>query len=499
MYLGKSIVTPMKPHALLRRPMISVLLIWLTASARVLTMTHPTYDGTMITVTSSGTPDPFVIRSHDRYCMTFTRGTHIELWTSNSLLNIESLAEKQVIWKPPSGTAHSEDLWAPELHALRGRWYIYYAAAPAANDLHDESTHRMFVLGGPPATEDPCARQDMWEFLGPVKNMPEQWAIDGTILDIDNKLYLVYSGWTLPNMNLNLNPNQPSQVNERPLAATSGATGKGLRMVKRNDRLSNWFKKAKSMRKAKAAAQGFGRNYHTPTSQQHLFIVRLDDPLTAGSEPVCISSPRKDWELTHYGAGDHGINEGPQWLESPDGSWRGLVFSCAGSWTQDYKMGVLTYTSDEPLSPFSWVKSDSPLLESRVQPYGSDNERYFGPGHGSFIDLGEGDVVAIYHATDLDHEGWANRKARVQRVAFTEKGPYMGEPLTATRHRRDLAGGKRWSSGVERMFCVVGKCRSDNGSFGENVGSTRSKEMLETALSRPLAANGDGGHLQGAL
>ena len=94
---------------------------------------------------------------------------------------------------PPPDTNHSAHLWAPELHALRGRWYIYVAAA---NQQHGNRSHRMYVLGGPPSSSDPHAGQ--WEHLGPIRNMSQrQWAIDGTVFEIDNELYFAYSGWPL--------------------------------------------------------------------------------------------------------------------------------------------------------------------------------------------------------------------------------------------------------------------------------------------------------------
>jgi GH43 family beta-xylosidase len=219
----------------------------------------------------------------------------------------------------------------------------------------------MYVLGGPPSTSDPHAGP--WEFLGPIRNMSQrQWAIDGTVFDIDNCLYFAYSGWPL-------------------------------------DRAED--------------------DYDERTQQ--LFILRLSDPVTAASPPVMISSPNEPWERS----GDAGINEGPQWLASPDSgsggrSWRGLVYSCAGSWTPEYKMATLQYLGGDPLSPESWKKSAKPLLQNAEHGKGP-----FGPGHGNFVNVGE-ETLAVFHATDGRGDGHGNRKARMQRVVFGEEGPFMG-------------------------------------------------------------------------
>ncbi|KAH8204940.1 hypothetical protein TruAng_000823 [Truncatella angustata] len=290
------------------------------------------YNGECVTLTPKSTPDPFVVKAHRRYYMTYTA----------------------VVWTPPPSTEHSADLWAPELHAIRGRWYIYYAAA---NPARGNESHRMYVLGGPSATDDPT--QGQWEFLGRIHGMPDQWAIDGTVFELNNALYFVYSGWPLD-------------------------------------------------------------DHSNSDLTQQLFIMKLEDPTMAGSEPVMISAPEHPWEFTTDNNGAHGINEGPQFLKSPDGSWKGIVYSAAGSWTPRYKLAVLHYNGGDPLNPRSWPKGQQPLLESSGHDKGP-----WGPGHGSFINIGD-ETLCIFHGTDREDEGWENRKARCQRVMFTEVGPYMG-------------------------------------------------------------------------
>ncbi|KAI1822930.1 glycosyl hydrolase [Xylaria intraflava] len=348
---------------------------------------HERYDDSTLTLTSFGTPDPFVNRFNSRYYFTFTTGDRIEIWSSKSLVHIESSSTKHHIWKPPKGTEHSADLWAPELHAIRGRWYVYYTAA---NARKGNKSHRMYVLGGPPTTEEPCGGP--WEFLGRIHAMPEQWAIDGTVFELQDQLYLAYSGW--------------------PLEGGGGSGGYGYATQQGIDA---------------RAANGTGANSSAeetaPGMVQQLFLVRLDDPFTAGGRPVAIGVPQQAWEITRDGAGAHAINEGPQWLAAPDGRWRGLVYSCAGSWTHEYKMATLRFRGGDPLDPASWQKSRAPLLQTRRRSGAGP----YGPGHGSFVDVGGGNFVSVYHATDGPDDGWENRRARVQRVVFTELGPYMGK------------------------------------------------------------------------
>ncbi|KAI0976708.1 glycosyl hydrolase [Xylaria arbuscula] len=377
-------------------------LLWLL-SLGGLTALHQPYDDAMLTLTSVGTPDPFVNSFCGRYYFTYTTGNRIEVWSSGSLVDIEASATRHQIWQPPPGSNHSADIWAPELHALRGRWYIYYAAA---DPKRGNESHRMYVLGGPPATEAPCSGQ--WEFLGPIQDMPDQWAIDGTVFELEDQLYLAYSGWPLASSELY----QPGRENIQYGYPPQYSLDNLVEHDTHTDRPSN-------------ASSNANATVGTDTSGlvQNLFILHLSDPSTAGSKPAAISLPSQPWEITHDGAGAHAINEGPQWLSSPDGQWRGLVYSCAGSWTHEYKMATLKYRGGEPLEASSWQKAKAPLLQTQKR----SETGPFGPGHGSFLDVGGGNIISVYHATDGPDDGWGNRKARVQRVTFTEKGPYMGK------------------------------------------------------------------------
>ncbi|KAF2165050.1 glycoside hydrolase family 43 protein [Zasmidium cellare ATCC 36951] len=321
-----------------------------------------------LNITSTPTPDPHFTHVHGKFYLTFTANDRIPLWEAPNLLDFWEKPKIGPVWRPPPNTPHSSRLWAPELHALQGRWYIYYAAADPAQG---NRSHRMYVLGGPPASEDPHDAS-RWEFLGPIQGMDQrQWAIDGTVFELDGELYFVYSGWPM-----------------------------------RPQREWNDFRE----------------------DLQLLYILRLSDPTTAASEPVEICRPHQPWEhLGHIG-----ICEGPQWLEAPDGSWRGLVYSCAASWTKHYKMATLEYLGGNPLDPASWKKSTEPLLQDS-----DDGQGPFGPGHGCFLNFG-GETVALFHATDSDTDGNQGRKCRLQRVEWSDQGPHMGEVLGSSTRDIDM-------------------------------------------------------------
>ena len=72
-------------------------------------------------------PDPWVFFLDGNYYYIKSQGGGLVLLKTADITELAS-AEQKVIWQAPEGTAHSRNLWAPEIHYLRGAWYVYYAA-----------------------------------------------------------------------------------------------------------------------------------------------------------------------------------------------------------------------------------------------------------------------------------------------------------------------------------------------------------------------------------
>lgn len=129
--------------------------------------------------------DPWVIRWKENYFLCQSRPGGI--WVNRSP-RLEAIGTNQwkCVWTAPAGTHYSREIWAPEMHFLEGRWYIFFAA----DDGHN-TDHRMYVLEGD--TEDP---QAPFAFKGKIAAPTDRWAIDGTVLEMpDGKLYFIWSGW----------------------------------------------------------------------------------------------------------------------------------------------------------------------------------------------------------------------------------------------------------------------------------------------------------------
>jgi GH43 family beta-xylosidase len=131
--------------------------------------------------------DPWVVRHTDGfYYLAVTTGKDVTLRRSPTLTGL-ARGERKVVWRPPAEGPYSRNLWAPELHHLDGKWYVYVAA-----DDGDNANHRMYVLENPAA--DPFA--GTFTFKGKIADpQADRWAIDGTVFEWAGRRYFVWSGW----------------------------------------------------------------------------------------------------------------------------------------------------------------------------------------------------------------------------------------------------------------------------------------------------------------
>ncbi|MDT5121983.1 MAG: hypothetical protein QOC96_1465 [Acidobacteriota bacterium] len=137
-------------------------------------------------VTSQDAADPWIIYKDGFYYFTFTAGDHIEIWKSPRITDIDK-GLKVTVWRHPSTGPECCDIWAPELHFINNRWYIYFAA-----DNGNDANHRLYVLES--TTTD---AQGSYVEKGKISAPSDRWAIDGTVLQKnDGSLYLLWSGWS---------------------------------------------------------------------------------------------------------------------------------------------------------------------------------------------------------------------------------------------------------------------------------------------------------------
>jgi GH43 family beta-xylosidase len=130
-------------------------------------------------------PDPWVIKNAGEYFVTFTTGFNITLMRTRNMSDLKNAMTK-VIWTPPATGMNSKEIWAPELHRMDGKWYVYYAASDGNNE-----NHKMWILEN--TSSDPF--EGAWIDKGELELPDDKWAIDGSPLELNGKYYYAWSGW----------------------------------------------------------------------------------------------------------------------------------------------------------------------------------------------------------------------------------------------------------------------------------------------------------------
>ena len=301
--------------------------------------------------------DPWSIYHGGFYYYTHTLGDSIVIWKTKDLALLQS-AEHKTIFIPPPNTFYSKELWAPEIHFINNKWYVYFAG-----DDGNNNNHRLYVLENESA--DPLSGN--WNFKGKVSDPSDKWAIDGSVFTFRKNLYMVWSGWE-------------------------------------GDK----------------------------NGQQDIYIAKMKNPWTIDGERVRISSAVYDWErhgdLNDANNPPHvNVNEGPQILKHKKKFY--LIYSASGCWTENYSLGMLTFTGKKNLLDSSlWLKSPQPVFDQ------SPENGVYAPGHNSFFKSPDGkEDWILYHANSAPAQGCGKfRSPRAQRFTWNKKRiPYFGEPVKA--------------------------------------------------------------------
>ena len=127
--------------------------------------------------------DPSVIHHNGLYYHCFSQKNQICLCVANKLEELDTATVIPVY--TPDKEEYGYELWAPELHIINDKCYIYVAM-----DDGDNYNHRMYVLYND--SNDPLVPYKMH---GKIKDETNKWAIDGTIIQYHNELYMAWSGW----------------------------------------------------------------------------------------------------------------------------------------------------------------------------------------------------------------------------------------------------------------------------------------------------------------
>jgi GH43 family beta-xylosidase len=180
----------MKPTKRIRPPGACLLKLCLAGCAILLSLGlnssgQPATGNTFTNPVLPSGADPWVFYRDGFYYYMNSTGRNLTVWKTRNIPDLKN-AEKKVVWRPPASGPYSKEIWAPEIHFLEGKWYIYFAADAGSNP-----THRIWVLEN--ASPDPL--QGEWVMKGKLADATDRWAIDASVFENKGRLYTLWSGW----------------------------------------------------------------------------------------------------------------------------------------------------------------------------------------------------------------------------------------------------------------------------------------------------------------
>ena len=131
--------------------------------------------------------DPWVYRHTDGYyyfSATVPEYDRIELRRAATIQELGT-AEPTVVWRKHATGAMGAHIWAPEIHFINGKWYIYFAAGSAEAIWNI----RIYVLEN--ASANPL--EGTWEEKGQLQTNWESFALDATTFEHNGARYLVWA------------------------------------------------------------------------------------------------------------------------------------------------------------------------------------------------------------------------------------------------------------------------------------------------------------------
>lgn len=131
--------------------------------------------------------DPWVIRDDDGsyyFIASVPEFDRIELRHAKTIDGLRQATPK-TLWRKHETGPMSIDIWAPELHKIDGRWYIYFAASNKDVRFHN----RMFVLG----LEGDSPMTGQWQELGKLQSAQDAFSLDATSFSLKGERYFIWA------------------------------------------------------------------------------------------------------------------------------------------------------------------------------------------------------------------------------------------------------------------------------------------------------------------
>ena len=145
--------------------------------------------------------EPWILQRADPYVYRHTDGTYyftasvpeydrIVLRSASHLADLAD-AEEHEVWHKHESGPQSIHIWAPELHYLFGKWYLYYAGG----DKDDIWAIRPYVLEcqGDDPIHDPWVEKGKMTRADGDEFSFEAFSLDATVFEVNGTWYYIFT------------------------------------------------------------------------------------------------------------------------------------------------------------------------------------------------------------------------------------------------------------------------------------------------------------------
>lgn len=163
--------------------------------------------------------DPFIYQHSDGYYYFVASVPEYDRIEIRRAQNLEKLVTSTpvVIWRKRENGILSANIWAPELHFMDDKWYVYFAAAYTTETNEGLFDHRMYVL----ENENANPLEGIWTERGQVRTEWESFALDATTFEHNGSRYYV---WAQKDPNIEGNSNLYISKMSNPWTLTGSQT-----------------------------------------------------------------------------------------------------------------------------------------------------------------------------------------------------------------------------------------------------------------------------------
>jgi GH43 family beta-xylosidase len=285
--------------------------------------------------------DPWVVRDGGAYYMVQSRDGGIFVSKSATLTGVAGGGTR--VWTPPATGWNASNVWAPELHRIGDRWYIYYAAGQSGPPfIHQRSGVLESV--GPDPLGAYVDRGMLYTGDDQAGGAPSRWAIDLTTAVVNGQRIALWSGWERDAAT----DRTPQHLYAAPMSNPYTISGSRVRI---SSPVEPWERGTElDLQEGPQVLQRAGQTFVIySTRESWLPDYRLGELRLTGAEPLRAASWTKRGPVFASGDGVYGVGHA-SFTTSPDGTEDWIVYhaktSTTPGWDRVIRMQKFTWSAD---------------------------------------------------------------------------------------------------------------------------------------------------------